>query len=118
MPRLNKTAPYILYLNSIIISGALLLIWSTVQLPTYEPRINLVLLIVLAALTAAFTASVAVSDKAGITYQTGPVISMAAIPFFRIRCRSPHQYSTQHNPLAYQTNERNDVEKELVTVGI
>ncbi|MEM7129228.1 MAG: HAMP domain-containing sensor histidine kinase [Chloroflexota bacterium] len=81
MLNLNRAAPYILYLNLIIVIGAALLVWSVAQIPTIEPKLNLALLLILTALSAIVTTSVAVSDQAGITYQTGPVISMAAIPF-------------------------------------
>lgn len=78
--RLSQLTPFNLYLISIIMIGLSLLAWSLSQLPFYESRLNLALLITLTAISALITASSAVSTKAGITYQIGSVIVLAAVP--------------------------------------
>ncbi len=80
MERLRR--PYIQYLLSISALGALILLWGVVQFPTYSAKLNLVLLIVLAGLSASATVSVSVAAEVGITYAIGPAVALAAIPFF------------------------------------
>ena len=70
------------YLGLISAIGFFLLAWGVVHIPSYEPRLNYFLLIVLAAVSAIPTTSVAVSGDSGITYSVGSVVSLAAIPFW------------------------------------
>jgi signal transduction histidine kinase len=80
MERLRR--PYIQYLLSISALGALILLWGIVQFPTYSAKLNLILLIALAGLSATATVSVPVSAEIGVTYAIGPAVGLAAIPFF------------------------------------
>ena len=80
MERLRR--PYIQYLLSISALGALILLWGVMQFPTYSAKLNLVLLIVLAGLSASATVSVPVAAEVGVTYVIGPAVALAAIPFF------------------------------------
>ncbi len=79
MPRLT---PYKLYLIGVSILGFTLVGWGIVQLPAYEPKLNFILFLALSAASAFASTSVPVSEKAGITYQIGAAISLAAVPMF------------------------------------
>lgn len=80
MVRLKQFTFYHVYLSIVIAVGLGLLSWSLFQLPTYEPIFNLALLLALTAISTLITSSSAVSRKAGITYQIGSVIVLAAVP--------------------------------------
>ncbi|MEZ4657537.1 MAG: HAMP domain-containing sensor histidine kinase [Caldilineaceae bacterium] len=58
--------------------------WGLVDLSTYQPLLNFSLFVILAAVSASATTSIAVSEQAGVTYLIGPAISIAAIPLFGI----------------------------------
>ncbi len=75
---------YLGYLTSISAAGILLVVWGLTQIPSYEPRLNFLILVLLAAVAAFTTTSAAVSEDSGITYTIGPVIGLAAVPFFGI----------------------------------
>ncbi|MEM7113896.1 MAG: HAMP domain-containing sensor histidine kinase [Chloroflexota bacterium] len=80
--REKRIAPYVVYLTFISIIGLMPILWGLWQIPLYDPILNWVLLIVLSATSQVATASVSVSEDAGITYAVGPAVSMAIVPFF------------------------------------
>ncbi len=84
MRQLRQFTPYHAYLGLISLLGFGVLAWGLVQVPGYEARLTFGLLLLLAALSAFATTTVAVSEQAGITYQIGSVVSLAAVPSFGI----------------------------------
>ena len=79
--------PRMLYLGYLTIVGALgvsLVTWGLAQIPTYEPRLNFLILVLLAAMAAVTTTTSTASGDAGITYTIGPAVGLAAVPFFGI----------------------------------
>lgn len=75
---------YTIYLVIISLLGLLLLLWGLAQFSVYPSKRDFVLLVLLAAVSAIATTSLSVSDKVGITYHIGSVISLAAVPSFGV----------------------------------
>ncbi len=78
---LKSRSLYSYYLYFVILIGLALLI-SGVRFASFEPKANFFLLLGLAFLSQFATTSVKISDKAGITYDVGSAISIAAAPFY------------------------------------
>ncbi len=74
--------PYFIYLLCISSLGVLLVLWSLIQFPDYEPKLNYLLLLSMAVIAQLTTTSVAVTNKAGITFEVGTAVSMAALPVY------------------------------------
>lgn len=74
--------PYQIYLSLITLTGVSLVAWGIFQLPSYEPQNMFILVLLLGAFSEFTTTSVQISEKAGITYDVGTTVSMAAIPLF------------------------------------
>ena len=70
------------YLWLVSLSGVVLLIWSLVQVPAYEQALLFFLLLGLAIFGQFLATSVAISSKAGVTYQITPAVALAAVPMF------------------------------------
>ncbi|MEZ4712564.1 MAG: hypothetical protein R3A44_35580 [Caldilineaceae bacterium] len=81
---MNRTTLYRYYLVAVSCVGIILTMWGLVDLSTYQPLLNFWLFVILAAVSASATTSIAVSEQAGVTYLIGPAISIAAIPLFGI----------------------------------
>lgn len=79
---MQKPRFYHVYLVSISLLGSFLVIWGLLQFPDYQRPVNFILILILAAVSEFATTSVSVTRKAGITYDVGTAVSMAAIPFF------------------------------------
>lgn len=75
-----KQTPYHAYHALISIVGIILLAWAGVSLLGASDVSHLVLLIALAAVSAAATTSAFVGDEVSITYTVGPAVAMAAVP--------------------------------------
>lgn len=71
-----------IYLLSVSGLGFALIVWGLILSPTYSPISVFLLLVVFAAVAQFATTSVPVSDTAGITFEVGTAVAMAAIPFF------------------------------------
>ena len=70
------------YLYSVSLLGLVAVIWGLVLIPTYTPLFNFFLLALLAAASQFATTSVPISKKAGITFEVGTAVALAAIPFY------------------------------------
>ena len=77
--RIKATDVY-LYLVSGL--GLVFMVWGLILIPTYSPLLIFLLLAVFAAVAQFTTTSVPVSESAGITFEVGTAVAMAAIPFF------------------------------------
>ncbi|GJM41767.1 MAG: hypothetical protein DHS20C20_20490 [Ardenticatenaceae bacterium] len=62
--------------------GLAAVFWGLVLLPTHTQILNFILLALLAAASQFATTSVPISKKAGITFEVGTAVAMAAIPFY------------------------------------
>lgn len=71
-----------LYLYAVSGLGLAFVAWGLVLFPTYAPKSIFLLLAIFAAVAQLATTSVPVSDSAGITFEVGTAVAMAAIPFF------------------------------------
>lgn len=78
----TRIAPYAIYLACVSLIGLVPILLGFWQIPSYDPILNWILLIVLSAASQVATASVSVSEDAGITYAVGPAVTMAIVPFF------------------------------------
>jgi signal transduction histidine kinase len=70
------------YLVVVSLLGLMFVAQGLALFPSYTPKLNFILLAILAAAAQIATTSVPVSDKAGITFEVGTAVAMASIPFF------------------------------------
>lgn len=84
MNKLRNTEPYRLYIILISVIGCGLAAAGLWFAPSYVPRLHFVLLIILSLLAAFNTTSVAISEKAGVTYAVGEAIALASVPFYGV----------------------------------
>lgn len=82
MSLLRRFTLYESYLIGVSLLGASLAVLGIIQVPSYEPKLNFFLFILLGAVAQFATTSVPVANNAGITYAIAPAVSMATIPFF------------------------------------
>ena len=80
----NRTTLYRYYLVAVSCIGIIVTLWGLVDLTTYQPLLNFLIFVVLAAISTSVTTSMAVSEQAGVTYLIGPAVSLASIPFFGV----------------------------------
>lgn len=73
---------YQTYLTLVILTGLSLISLSIINVANYQPKEMFIVLLLLATFSEIATTSVPISDKAGITYDVGTTVSMAAIPIF------------------------------------
>lgn len=73
---------YRIYLVTVSVLGISLVVLGLLQVPGFEPPLNFVLLLVLAAISEMAATSAPVSNKAGITYHVGTAVSLATVPLF------------------------------------
>jgi signal transduction histidine kinase len=71
-----------IYLFMVSLLGLAAVAWGLILFPTYTPKTTFILLALLAAAAQFATTSVPVSQKAGITFEVGTAVALAAIPFF------------------------------------
>lgn len=80
--RLSSAQLYQVYLVGVSLVGLCLAGFGVTQFAHYAPQSSLVLLLLLTIVSTFVSTSVSVSDRAGITYQIGSTISLAAVPIF------------------------------------
>ena len=73
---------YLMYLYLVSAIGLIIIIMGLFQVASYESVAPFFLFIGLAICAQFITSSFPISEKAGITYQVAPAVSMAVIPFF------------------------------------
>lgn len=78
----NRLNLYRAYLVGVSGLGIFLVILGLSQLSTFEPPLNFLLLLVLAAISEMAATSAPVSDRAGITYHVGTAVSLATVPLY------------------------------------
>ena len=71
-----------IYLYAVSGLGVAFVVWGLALFPTYSPKSIFLLLAIFAAVAQFATTSVPVSETAGITFEVGTAVAMAAIPFF------------------------------------
>ncbi len=81
---INSDSFYKYYLNFVGTIGLGLLITSLVSSLSFQDHFLFVLMALLTAMSVFMATSLQVIDKSGVTYDIGPVIAMASVPFFGI----------------------------------
>lgn len=79
--KLRSSQLYIIYLLLISFLGGLLALLGVLAFPDYQPKLNFLLLLSLAAVTQVSATSIPVS-RSGITYALGPAVTLATVPFY------------------------------------
>src|SRR5687768_254889 len=78
----NRLNLYRAYLVGVSGLGILLVLLGLSQVSTFDPPLNFLLLLVLAAISEMAATSAPVSDRAGITYHVGTAVSLATVPLY------------------------------------
>lgn len=72
------------YLSLVIVIGAGIFVWGLSHLSSFQPQSYFVLYLGLAVVSALFSRSVAKSDKTGISYVIGPILSLSLVPLMGV----------------------------------